>query len=263
MKSFETWKTWLIIVGLLLFGALASVLVPSVMENSTLDLGLSGTGPRFGGEREPDTVPLPGWLPGATLLGGEELAAHPLIILAILTALILGLLIGGGLALGFPLRLLDRQTRALKEEPGYLESLAVLETQQKEQTRALKENRPPTEIPDHEESRWATVSTALVILFFVMLVGFALADTLYEGAGAEQIGRSLVNPALPFAGAMTVATLLILVLILVGRRGQGWRLSDDAPMTWNTIWVVVTGLIFLGIGIGLTIAMYSVEAFVP
>jgi hypothetical protein len=69
----------------------------------------------------------------------------------------------------------------------------------------------------------------------------------------------LNDPALPFAGGLALVTLLFLILAVAWRRGRRYESNENAPVSWGLIWVVISGLIFVGIGIGLTLAMRTVE----
>lgn len=264
MKSFETWSTWLIIIGLLVFGAVASVAWPAIADSFDLGVDLSPGNILGGGaeiERETESVPLPAWmagLPGVEAVVDDSGGINPLLVLAALTALLVGLIAGGGLVLGFIVRLLDRQTRQVKSDPEFQESAASLARREQERQRALAESQPPSGVPEHQHPRWSVVATSLVILFFVLLLGFALADTLYPAGPIEVASGRWVDPAIPWAIGLVVSTLL-LILIVVRGRAMTIGGNENQPISWNLIWVVVTGLVFLGIGIGLTLAMRVVD----
>ncbi|MFW5941982.1 MAG: hypothetical protein ACOC9X_01880 [bacterium] len=271
MKSFETLRTWLIIIGLLLFSGLASLVWINVSEGGGIDLGLDQALALSPGsvavEDELITIQLDQYLLGEVLVtipGLRELngvQVHPLVIAGILTAVT----VGGLLAVGLPLALifarLEQQTAAVKEDPQFQEKQSNLENREKERLRELTEKQPPDPIPSHEMPRWATVSTSLIILFFVILVGYALADTFYPSGEIRLANDVLLNPALPVAGGLGLIALLILGAA-ISRRGPGdgaaeVEAGDDAAIPWGAIWVIVSGLIFLGIGTGLMLAIRS------
>jgi hypothetical protein len=261
LKSFETRTTWLIIIGLLIFGAIASVAWPAIIASLDSGLGLSlGAGPA-GGVQPLEPVPLPAWmssLPGVEAVAGDSGELNPLLVLVVITALLVGLVVGTGLVIGILLRLLDRQTRNVKGDSEFQEKLAAQQQREKERIRALAQEQPPSQIPDHERPRWSTVATSLVILFFVFLAGFAMADTFYPGGAIELAGGRSVDAGLSLAGSLTLLTLLI-ILLVTPRRAVQSATGERRPVSWNMIWVIVTGLVFLGIGIGLTLAMRVVD----
>lgn len=276
MKSFESLRTWLIIIGLLLFSGLASLAWVALSDGAAagIDLGLDqvldiGVGNEVETEEELVTIQLDQYLlgevlvtiPGLRELNGVEV--HPLVIAGILTAVTLG----GLLVMGLPLALifvrLERETETVKEDPQFQEKKSSLENREKEQLRELTEKQPPGPIPSHEMPRWATISTSLIVLFFVILLGYALADTFYPGGEIQLANGQLLHPALPVAGAMGLVTLLILAAT-IGRRRAGddveVEAGDDAAIPWGAIWVIVSGLIFLGIGTGLMLAIRAAGA---
>lgn len=255
MKSFETRTTWLIVIGLLIFAAIASALWPAIA--GSLDLGLGG-GPAIGGEIETtlEGIPLPDWLaglPGMDAVTDDEGRMSPWLVLAVIGALVTGLIVGGGLVMGLLYRLLDRQTRNVKADPKFNEQAAALAQREKERLQQAVQSRPPDPIPDHKRSRWSVVATALIIIFLVFLTGLAVADTLYA-----DVDTGLSNPVLAVAGGFALFALLI-VAAVIWRRGRIGESNENAPVSWGMIWVVVSGLIFLGIGLGLTLAMRTVE----
>lgn len=266
MKSFETIRTWLIVLGLLLFSGLASLAWVALSGQETaletpsfgLDLAIE--------VGEPVTIQLDQYLLGEVLveaplisqLHGVEVPS--LLLAGILTAIT----IGGLLAIGLPLALiyvrLDRQAEEVKEDPEFQEQQAALEKKETERLRALKEEKPPTPIPSHEMPRWAAISTALVVLFFVILVSFALADTFYT-EGSIQLGTNLfVDPGVVLSLVLGLVTLIALSGTL-GRRTESEEEQaedkDEAHIPWGVIWVALTGFIFLGIGTGIMIAIRS------
>jgi hypothetical protein len=257
LKSFETWRTWLVVVGLIIFGAVASVAWPAIVD--TLNPGLNlGVGSGGGvGITAIEPIPLPAWmsgLPGISALVDENGAINAFLVLGALTALLAGAIVTTGLVIGLILRLLDRQTRNVKANPQFQQNLTTLEQREKDRLQALAREQPPTPLPQHERPRWSRVATSLVILFFVFLASFAIADTLYPGGTMELGGGRSVNAGLTLGWILTLFTLLILLWV-VPRRSVAVEGGESRPISWNVVWVVVTGLVFLGIGVGLTLAM--------
>lgn len=265
MKSFETIRTWLIVVGLLLFSGLASLAwvtlsgqeagleTPSLGLDLAIDVG------------EPVTIQLDQYLLGEVLVDAplisqlQGVQVPSLLLAAILTAIT----VGGLVAIGLPLALiyvrLDRQAEEVKEDPEFQERQAALEKKETERLRALKEEKPPTPIPSHEMPRWAVASTALVVLFFVIMIGFTLGDTFYAD-GSVQLGTNLfVDPGVVISLVLGLVTLVALAGTLGRRSAEEEQVEDEdrAGIPWGVIWVALTGFIFLGVGIGIMLAIRS------
>lgn len=267
MKSFETWKTWALIIGLLLFSGLATVAWPSIQGRFELDLEGLDAAPAVGGldieTGDMVTIELEDYLLGevlvqAPLIGRlDGMEVNPLVLTAVLTVIMFGALFAMAIPLALIYVRLDRETVALKEDEAFQAKQAELEKRQKEEIKALAESQPPDPIPDHERSRWSAVSTAGIFLLFVIFAGFALADTFFPEREVQFYSDALVNPALPLVGVLTVITLLGLIAYFWPRGGAALVSAegDDRPIPWGTLWVVVSGLIFLGIGIGLMLAV--------
>lgn len=263
LKSFETIRTWLIVVGLLLFSGLASLAwvtlsgqetgleAPSLGLDLAIDVG------------EPVTIQLDQYLLGEVLVDAplisqlQGVQVPSLLLAAILTAIT----VGGLVAIGLPLALiyvrLERQTEEVKEDPEFQERQAALEKQETERLRALNEEKPPTPMPSHEMPRWAVASTALVILFFVIMISFTLGDTFYAG-DSVQLGRNFfVDPGIVISLVLGLITLIGLAGTLGRRSTEGEQVEDEdrEGIPWGVIWVALTGFIFLGVGIGIMLAI--------
>jgi hypothetical protein len=268
LKSFETLRTWLIIGGLLLFSGLASLAWVSFSgQGGIAGLDLTGQGLNLDlsvDVGEPVTIQLDQYLLGevlvdAPLIGNlQGMQVHPLVLAAILTAV----MVGGLVAVGLPLALiyvrLDRQAEQVKEDDAFQESRAALEKKQTERLRARNEAQPATPMPSHQMPRWAAVSTTLVVLFFVVLVGYVLADTFFPGGDVELANSLFISPAI----ILSVVLGLITVLAMVPRfsRNTAEEEGQDAGesrVPWGAIWVALTGFIFLGLGTGLMLAIRS------
>lgn len=264
MKSFETVRTWLIVVGLLLFSGLASLVWVTLSNEGGLPgLELDGLGLDLSIEvGEPITIQLDQYLLGEVLveapvlkeLQGREVS--PLVLAGILTAVTIGGLLVVGVPLAFIYSMLDNQTERVKEDPEFQEQQAALNKKETERLRAVNEEQPPTPTPSHEMPRWARASTALIILFFVILVGYALADAFFPG-GEVNLGGAIVDPAIIVAGVLGLVTIIALIPTMRSRPVAESDEADDGRIPWGAIWVAITGFIFLGIGMGLMFAIRS------
>lgn len=265
MKSFETLRTWLIVAALLLFSGVASLGWVALSERDAeefvefdqalnVDIGLP-----FEMDMEPVTIQLDQYLLGEVLVEApliqrlHGVPVPPLLLAAILAAVTVGGLVAIGLPLAFIYVRLDQQTETTKEDPGFQERQQALEQRRKQELKEKNESRPAGDIPSHEMPRYGVISTSLVILFFVILMGLALSETFFP-EGEVRIDGSVLNPALPVSAVLTIVTVLVLIGYF-GRRSETEDAGGDGEIPWGMIWVVVSGLIFVGIGTGIMLAI--------
>ena len=267
MKSFETLRTWLIIAALLLFTGAASLGWLALSERRAeaffeteqafgADIGLP-----FETDMDPVTIELEDYLLGEVLVGApliqrlDGVQVNPLLLAAVLAAITVGGLVAMGLPLAFIYVRLDQETETTKEDPEFQEKWQALEQREKEELKERNERRPAGDGPSHDMPRYRIISTSVAILFFVILVGLALSDTFFP-RGEIRIDGSVLNPALPVSAALTVITVLVLIGYY-SRHVAAPDTGDEAGIPWGAIWVVISGLIFVGIGTGIMLALRS------
>ena len=96
----------------------------------------------------------------------------------------------------------------------------------------------------------------LMILVIVWISAVALGEAIY-GDEVRVSGDRLVDPAQTFT--LVVVGLTTLVLILLGATGNLGQFDETAgenrAVNWGTIWVLLSGLLVVGVGLGLTVAI--------
>ena len=273
MKSFETWKTWLVIIGLLLFSGAASVLWLSAGD---IDIGGSGlfnleealtTSGEVEQEVEPITIQLDEYLLGEVLvdvpllrqLNGREYP--PLALAGVLTAIVLGALLAVGIPLGIIYIKLDEQAEAVKEDPEFQAAQQELEEREKEWRKEQEAERPSSSASDEESSdgrSFSFISTTWATAFlFAIFLSFVLAETFYPEGEILLASGALLDPVVPIMAFMLLLAAAIMLVIFRPRRATAVaeESGDDRPIPWGTIWVIVTGLVIVGIGTGLMLAV--------
>lgn len=247
-----------IVIALILFGGLATVGIPWAQSQ----LGGSEDGLSFVEESEMITIDLEVYLAGEVLIetpGIKELDGRqitPMALAGILTAITIGSLLAVGVPLAFIYSRLDDTTTAVKEDEDFKSAVAELDNRHKAENKALLKSSPPTEIPPHELPRWSIVSTILIGIFFMLTIGVVVAQTF---APTEAIGLFTAEgrAAWPTIGVFSAIALVAMLLYLRPRHLLAVDKSDYAAVPWSTIWVFITGLIFLGVGMGLMIAVMN------
>ena len=278
MKRFENLTVWLVILGLLLFSAVASAVwlaleddeviaeeaddeVVGALFDFDLELPLGDEPPE--GETEMVIIDLDNYLLGEALVNlpliGElnGLVVHPLLITAILAAIFVGGLLAMGVPLAFLYARLDQQTVEIKEDPSYQEALSELEERERERLAEIGERQAGGERPERTPSfSW---SNFLYALLFVMSLGFAVADSLTPGMEVDLVGLT-IESTIVIPISLALLTALVFLFIYQRPRAaveQAEAAEDESGIPWGIIWVIVSGLIFLGIGTGLMFAVRS------
>jgi hypothetical protein len=242
----ESLRTWSIIIGLLLFGAVALV------GWQLLNQPRAGTG-------DPHVQLPPPQVPPLEFRVAEQVYQfEPFQALALLTVLVLAplALVAAGIAAIF--LLLDRQTAQVKEAPEFQSAVTQLNQRESEQIKRLRAGRTTHPRPaDPTMPRWSAVSTSIIVVLFVMFVAFMLGrvflphETYWRG--------NLWDPAVLLMWGAAIVTGLIMFLLVRGRE-RALAAPDDAeeaPPPWAWIWVIVTGLLIVGVGTGISLIIWG------
>ena len=111
----------------------------------------------------------------------------------------------------------------------------------------IKENKdlnPADPIPSHELPRWSVASTSIIFFFFAMLIGAMLAATFGGPVGST--------------GWIFGAVALVLCLFYFRPTTlSAVDLKDYNTTNWGIIWVIVSGAVFVGIGLGVMAAVIN------
>ena len=278
MKRFENLTIWVVILGLLLFSAVASAIWLSLEEGAEVDAeaGEEPAGPLADfefpelplgdeppeGETDVVVIELEEYFLGEALvalpliqnLDGMELS--PIVVTLILTAIFIGGLLAMGVPLAFIYARLDQETVEVKADPEYQEAVSELEERERAELKELGERQAGAGPPERETASFSW-GNMLYALLFVMSVGFALADALVPGGEVELAGLALESTII-FPLMLGLLTLLVFLFIYRRPRPvteEAAPAEDEAGIPWATIWVIISGLIFLGIGTGLMFAV--------
>lgn len=267
MKRSEAWKTWGIVIGLLLFTGLASAawLWLGNQEETQTDTPIA----KVERETEPITIRIGDFVLGDELLGIdfineniEGTQINPWIVVAA-AAGILTVLVGAiGLFLAIISVITNRQVSKVYSDESYKAALAELNQRDAESLKSTQEIRPPTTSPSPQRRlRWSVVSNSILFLIMVWITGsiFAVAffgDTTWEIAGLSISVVAIVNLVL------MVISIVVLVLAIRAREPDDLDFSktDNDPVNWNYVWIILSGALILGLGAGLAIAMGSISA---
>lgn len=254
----DTLRWVLIIVGLLLAVGIATVVLPALLQGTDGESeALVET------TNEPLTVALGGYLLGEELeqiaplrdaLEGREV--DPLVMAGLVAGLLTAGVLVVGAAIAVPMVLLDRVTTRNRNREAYQQAVTTLEQREQEENKALAASRPPTPMPEHSHPRWDAFSTGFVILMFAAFAGVMVVQTLRPDLQVDFLGV-LVPFAIPATLVIVLITGIILAFTLKPKRLAAVDDTDFQAVNWSVIWVLLSGLVLLGIGTGIMVGLRS------
>ncbi len=241
----ESWKTWLPLFGILVLFALVTAVWPALANAFSLPSFGGSTSTKIPFEAEPihleslQTI-LP-FLPDSISPTSAILAVSSLTV-----ALVVGM--GGGLSLlsKFVYNMRDNTLEA----EAYAAHQKALDLRGKEQIKQMRDGRSPDPIPSHKMPRWSVISNTLISLMFVGLTTMVVVRNFFpEGTRMTEDGR-IVSVTTPIFILFAILTLFILGIRLRPQKLDALDASDFGAIPWDFIAVLISGLIMIGLGIG-------------
>lgn len=262
MSNRDSLKTWAAVAVILIFAGLASAVVPFLLDQADANSAPSEDATREPLETTIDVSQLP--FIGEVLVEipfiAENIQGQPITALQAF-GIAFGVVLVGigavGVLITVVVLIFDRLARRTYENEGYQTASAELQQREKDRVKELQKDKPTAAGPEKQvRSRWSMGIYAFIFLLFVWIVGLALgavylADTEVEILGLTFSGTFVLNLVL---GLITIA-----ILYLSLRRRDPEELenpaSDNNPVNWGYIWIVVSGLLIVGLGAGAALAM--------
>lgn len=180
---------------------------------------------------------------------------NPLVAIGVLFGLVIvGIGVIGG-AIATPILLLSRTVTNVKESESFQESEQRLANAEKALIKDLNEGRS-IRADDHVRPRWSAISTSLIILMFAWFVALVLNGTFFpEGftfLGGDPDRYLRTTPL--FVWITLGATALALIAWMRPKSLQSAESAESeggvSAIPWDTIAVMMTGLVIVGLGIG-------------
>ena len=250
MERLKSLGNGLIIIILLVGTAVVAVIWPLIVQS----LNLSGFSTLFGGATRPATSPAPIVItipePVASMVGMNELVLQGFVAFAVLAAIVIGSVVAAGLVITILMRLGGKFTGQVAESKDYQEHVAALDTKEKETLKAKREKQTEPHQPEGYVYGLDTISYSLIILFFVAL----LASLVY--ALGSPTGELTLFGQTFYTGWPLLLIFLGITIPLLAWRVRQSRLSavadtDNNPIPWDFIAVLVLGLLVVGVGLAL------------
>ncbi|MBK8432126.1 MAG: hypothetical protein IPL28_12895 [Chloroflexi bacterium] len=258
MSKGKAWQTPLIIIGLIVLSAILTITWRTISGGlmSGGETGRpAGTAVNIPAEPVEDVVlDLEGLFPSLApdyffeVPAIEELnggAYNPFTILAILAVVAFGGIIAVGLLLMFITRAADRTMTRVKEDQDYIKAVNNMEKGQQEYFREKNKIAPPNPKPSGVMPRWSALSTALVATALAFFFGTVVGANISHGA--QQL----------FGNVFAVATFAVTFYLVRPSNVFEVDKTDYNRTPWSTIWVILSGAIVVGLGMGFMFAVIN------
>lgn len=264
LKQSESLKTWGIVFVLLIFAGLASAVVPLIVDE--LGAGSSETESENADEATAIILDVENMLLGDELMQitliAEQINGRSLEVwqaLAIISGIVLIAVGSLGLILTLVAIILSRMISTVYADEGFQKAQSELEKKQQALLKERQQNQPAVERDEPEaRARGAAYVFSFIFLLFVWIVGLVLGANTLDG-GTLQIGTFSLSASTLLNIVLVLVTLL--ALVLAARRQGAARLfsgkTENMPVNWGIIWVIVSGLLIVGLGTGAAIALTS------
>ncbi len=253
MSNAKSWINWIALIGLLVVFGIGAAVWPSISAN--IDLFGGSTATQVPVESHPIVIEVPAVSDPLGLLNLEPqtIVLDPLQAVIGLTAFIFGAIFVTGLIITFIYTLLDKLRGKTIDGDEYKEHVTALDNKEKEYFKEVRAGREAAGPPENPEMpRWSAWATSIIILIFVALTGMVIGLTFWPH-WVEIVGDELATPGMAIISVMCLITAIILAWRMGPQRIEKVEKSDNQGIPRDTIAVILTGLIVLGLGIGYTI----------
>lgn len=261
MSNRESWKTWAAIAGLLIFAGLASAVVPFVLDQLGGDGSSAAEVAREPLETSIDVSQLP--FIGEVLVEipfvADNIQGQPITALqafGIAFGVVLVSVGAVGLLITILTVIFDRLVNRVYADEGYQEATAELQQREKARMKELQDDKPPSVGPEQERrSRWSMGIFGFIFLLFVWIIGLTIGTVYFEDTQVDILGLTISAVAF-FNLILGLITIAVLFLTLRHRGPDELEnpASDNNAVNWGFIWIVVSGLLIVGIGAGAALA---------
>lgn len=243
MSDKRALQNWIAIFAILVVTGLLTAVWPAV----TGWFGGEGASVSFEAEVQTVVINLPFPIAGASVLELSSLA-----VVGILAVVVIGLVAGGGAVLAGAYTLLSRAAADVKESESFQESQSALEEIEKERIAQLQEGRQVDETDEEREGVWSAISTTLIVLFFTTLAGNILTRALGVAGTGSLFGLTIAQSTLVIGG-LDLLAVFVAAWLFRPQRINKIDETDYGPIPWDSLWVIMTGLVVVGIGVGIVV----------
>lgn len=227
---------------ILLFLAAAAPLWSLVAEH------LSGPEVRIAPEPQIIEINLP-----MSVAGADSVSLTGLQAAAVLGGIVVAVVVGAGVVLTFAYAQLSKQVTTVTESEEYQSQTAALAELDRAKTIKLRNNRTAGDVPEHKMPRWSVLSTSLLILLLVLMSAMLINSTFVPSGEYLNDAGEIASSAMPIVGGSILIALLVLFLRMRPQALNRFEETDNDPIPWDAVWVILTGMLVVGLGIGFVV----------
>lgn len=250
MNKRTTIVTVVVVMALIVGGALLAVAWPSLTGLlSGSEGGVEGGGVSIS-SATPSTIDVSSFTQSINGALGTEIALTELNVwgaFVVMAVVFTGAIVVTGLLLAVVYKLIDRSVSKTKEADSFKEAKAELTNREKAYIAKYKEEQPPDPVPSHERTRWSVISSVMIIIMFFVFGGLAL---------GYNVSPDSVDIVL-WGGIAGVIGLIVGLVFITPSRLVAADKNETQPISWGTIWLVLSGVIIVGLGLGLMLYVRS------
>jgi len=265
LKRSGSWQTWLLVSALVIFAGVASAVVPILLDQSGGETGVETLRESHPAATTIDVSQLP--FIGEVLVEipfiAENVQGQPITLVQAL-GIALGVVlisVGGlGILISVVTFLFSKLVTKVYADDSYHESTAKLEQKRKDSIKSLAADRPAADpVEPERRARGSILVFAFIVVLLVWITSILIGIGLFRG---ETISIANVDISAVLMISLVTILITIVVLYLFLRHKDPVELespeSDNYPVNWGAIWVIVTGMLIVGLGTGLAVALTSV-----
>lgn len=172
-------------------------------------------------------------------INGDIIEVNEWVLLGGLTVLFGGLIVGAGIPIVFLFRALDTGVAKVKDDDEFKSAIAARTSEQKAVVKEYMKSQPPDPIPSHDRPGWSVISTSLCMGLLAAFFGAAFSANFLD---ERNMGA--------FAFWFAIAAMAIGLITLNSRRIQETDAGEGNPIPGGLLWIVITGVIVVGLGVG-------------
>ncbi|MEM7802639.1 MAG: hypothetical protein AAF633_25835 [Chloroflexota bacterium] len=247
------WATPVIILVILIVSGFITVITPNIIRSFSGESSSSSSSvaiPSEGADAEEVTIDVERYLLGDVLVQNEFLRSFnsqdaevrtysSFTILGILTAIV----IGGLAAFTVPIYLFvwlgDRFATAQSNDDGFKNQQAALAQKVKEKDKEENKVKPKSEVPTHDRPHIQAWVAGVSTVSLTYLLGYVLGEGISEGTGGT------------WANALALVSIPLSWFFFRPRVIAEINSGDYKEINYGLIWVILSGALLMGIGLGL------------